>query len=68
MDLEAISVEVTEDWSILARAWNEGQEPEPNPMPWDCKYCGYSPVCPHRLEEKSRVRRTKKETAVQEAV
>jgi hypothetical protein len=56
-----------EDWSILVKAWHEGQEPEPNPMSWECKYCSYGSSCPHRLEEKPRVRRTKKETAVQEA-
>ena len=68
VDLEDIRGQVVEDWAILVKAWNEGKEPEPNPMSWECKYCAYGSACPHRLlEEKPKARRTRKENAVQEA-
>jgi CRISPR/Cas system-associated exonuclease Cas4 (RecB family) len=68
VDLEALRDSVNEDWAILIEAWRAGQEPEANPMDWECPYCGYGSTCPQRHNgEKPKSRKTKKENAVQQA-
>jgi CRISPR/Cas system-associated exonuclease Cas4 (RecB family) len=50
MDTDDISEYVQQDWHTLVSAWNAKLEPEPNPMSWECKYCGYTSSCQYTLE------------------
>ena len=36
---------VLKDWVKLIECWDSQTEPEPNPMDWECGYCGYKSSC-----------------------
>ena len=40
-------IRAAEDWGKLIEAWEEGREPEPNPLDWECRYCIYRSTCDH---------------------
>lgn len=51
---DEISETVMRDWSILIEAWKKGQEPEPNPMSWECNYCIYRSSCTYSQAKKDK--------------
>ena len=44
-DYDSIGSKTREDWEMLITAWEKGEEPKPNPMDWECKYCVYRSIC-----------------------
>lgn len=44
-EFEKILQETVDDWDKLIIAWETGQEPEPNPETWECRYCIYRSRC-----------------------
>jgi len=41
----ALPEKTKDDWEILTECWNSQKEPNPNPLPWECKYCIYKSSC-----------------------
>lgn len=64
VDVEGLREEVEEDWHSLAGAWNMQREPVPNPMPWECKYCGYCSACPYASKQEEKPKARKKAASV----
>lgn len=44
---EFLADEVEDDWNLLISAWENQEEPAPNPEHWECKYCMYRDDCEH---------------------
>lgn len=50
MNTDDIYEYVMQDWHVLIDAWYMQEEPKPNPMNWECKYCVYRSSCQYRKE------------------
>jgi CRISPR/Cas system-associated exonuclease Cas4 (RecB family) len=44
------------DWRALILTWEKGEEPQPNPMDWECKYCIYRTECITNINTRQHVK------------
>jgi len=51
---EEVEQDVIDDWNVLISAWGQQEEPKPNSMDWECKYCGYKSLCGKKEKRKRR--------------